>query len=103
MCITGESEGEREGVLCIQFVSRCKWCQSYYFLFSLRMGQVPFLPGLFLLIVATLTHSLNLDTKFPVKLVQPLRSNGSHFGYSVAADVRTSNPRYIPSLAEFFF
>lgn len=59
---------------------------------------MPLLPSLCLLVTVTFTHALNLDTKFPVKLVQPLRSNGSHFGYSIAADVRTSNPRYFTFL-----
>jgi hypothetical protein len=63
-----------------------------------QMLRLPVLIPLFVIIVIittaiSITNSLNLDAKFPVKLLQPLRSNGSHFGYSLAADVRTQNPR----------
>lgn len=67
------------------------------------MGQKPCLPLLCCLLIISKTNSLNLDTKFPVKLVQPLRSEGSHFGFSVAADVRSANPRFIVSALLFPF
>ena len=60
---------------------------------SLMAGRSPLACVLLLLLAcrsAVFVYCASVDTRFPVRLEPTLRSGGSHFGFALAADARSS-------------